>query len=78
MRQTKERILKSLKQELAEKVDEKRSKKRMKVHRMVKFFGEGSNHSLILVFVAGGQVISISYSSLTFHFFFFFDHFCED
>ena len=41
MRQTKERILKSLKQELAEKLDEKRSKKRMKVHRMVKFFGEG-------------------------------------
>lgn len=45
MRQTKERVLKSLKHELSEQLDEKRNKKRMKIHRMVKFFGEGSNDS---------------------------------
>jgi hypothetical protein len=41
VRQTKERVLKALKQELSEKLEEKRSRKKMKVHRMVKFFGEG-------------------------------------
>lgn len=47
MRQTKERVLKSLKQELSEQLDGKRNKKRMKIYRMVKFFGEGSNDSTV-------------------------------
>lgn len=39
VRQTKERMLKSLQQELADKETEKRSKKVAKKYRMVKFFG---------------------------------------
>lgn len=40
MRQMKERVLKSLKEELSEKLDEKRRKKISKQYRMVKFFGK--------------------------------------
>ena len=40
VRQTKERMLRSLQQELTDKATEKRSKKVAKKYRMVKFFGE--------------------------------------
>lgn len=40
VRQTKERVLKSLKQELTEKLNQKRIKRISKKYRMVKFFGE--------------------------------------
>ena len=39
VRQTKERMLKSLQQEITDKETEKRSKKVAKKYRMVKFFG---------------------------------------
>ena len=40
VRQTKERMLKSLQQDLTDKAMEKKSKKMEKKYRMVKFFGE--------------------------------------
>lgn len=40
VRLTKERVLKSLQEELNETLDEKRTKKISKKYKMVKFFGE--------------------------------------